>query len=231
MNKFLLSIARNKLVRGIILCIPRCNIVRKRKIKNYLKSTETAKLQIGYGGNKLDGWLNTGISIKEGWNGVYLDAAKTFPLPDDSFEYVYSEHLFEHLTYNQGVNLLKESYRILKPGGVIRIATPDLKFLLGLYKEPEKPIHQSYLNYSVSKSNIPASPVYVINQFHTSWGHQIIYDKETLGQLMADIGFKDIKSCEVGESDHEPLQNIEAHFKIFTKEFNELETMILEGTK
>ena len=231
MNQFVLSIARNKLVRGILLCVPRCNIVRKSKIRNYLKNTGVAKLQIGYGGNKLDSWLNTGISIKEGWKGVYLDAGKPFPLPDDSFEYVYSEHLFEHLTYNQGVNMLKEVYRILKPGGVIRLATPDLRFLLKLYNDPVNPLHKSYMEYSVRKSNMPASPVYVINQFHTSWGHQIIYDKETLGQLMTDIGFKDIKSCEVGKSEHEPLQNVEAHFKIFTKEFNELETMILEGTK
>lgn len=231
MNEFALSIARNKVVRGILLCIPRSNLFRKNRIKKYLKSTESPKLQIGCGGNMLDGWLNTGISFKEAWHGVYLDAGKSFPLSDESFDYVYSEHLFEHLTYNQGVNMLKESYRILKPGGVIRIATPDLKFLLGLYKEPEKPLHKEYMEFSVRKSEMPAIPVYVINQFHTSWGHQIIYDQETLGQLLKDIGFKDIKACEVGESVHTDLQNLEAHFKVFTKEFNQLETMILEATK
>ena len=179
----------------------------------------------------MKGWLNTGISLRESWKGVYMDAGKLFPLPDSCFDYVYSEHLFEHLTYPQAINMLKESYRVLKPGGVIRIATPDLRFLLGLYQEPEKPIHQEYIEYSAKSGGLPASPVYVINRFHTAWGHQIIYDKETLSDLLVRAGFKDVCSCEVGQSKHIALKGVENHFKILPEAFNRLETMILEATK
>lgn len=127
--------------------------------------------------------------------------------------------------------MLKESYRILKAGGVIRIATPDLRFLLGLYQEPEKPLHKEYIEYSTKKAGIPATPVFMINRFHTAWGHKIIYDKETLKDLLEQTGFKDVCDCEVSQSKHDSLKDIEGHIHILPYEFNKLETMIVEAKK
>ena len=230
MRNIVLIVLRNNFVSWLIIRLLRFDLWRGNRIKKYLRNASEPKLQIGSGRNAMKGWLNTGISLRESWEGVYMDAGKRFPLPDNSFEYVYSEHLFEHLTYRQAVNMLDESYRVLKPGGVIRIATPDLRFLLGLYQEPEKPIHQDYIEYSAKSGGLPASPVYVINRFHTTWGHQIIYDRETLSEMLVKAGFKDVCSCEVGQS-HPELKGVENHFKILPEAFNRLETMILEATK
>ena len=231
MSNAILYIVRIRLVRNILLSLFRCGFFRMRRIKKYLKSADDKKLQIGCGPYPLKGWLNTGISLKECWYGAYLDAGKPFPFQEDTFNYVYSEHLFEHLTYQQAVNMLKESYRVLKPGGIFRIATPDLKFLLRLYKEPEKPIHKDYIEYSAKAGKVPPMPVFVISRFHTEWGHQIIYDKETLTKLLMDVGFTDIVSCEVGKSEHKALNGVEGHFKELGEDFNNLETMILEAKK
>lgn len=218
-------------VRNCLLWVLKRNFIRGRRIKRYLKFADKPKLQIGFGSNRLEGWLNVGISLEESWQGAYMDAGKRFPLPDESMNYVYSEHLFEHLTYQQAQNMLKESYRVLKPGGIIRLATPDLRFLLGLYQEPEKPLHKAYMEFSMKENGMPASPVYVISRFHTNWGHQIIYDRETLTRILEEVGFKNITSCEVGQSVHEELNGVEAHFKVMPYEFNLLETMIVEGMK
>ena len=67
--------------------------------------------------------------------------------------------------------------------------------------------------------------------FTTSWGHQIIYDKETLIGLLEETGFRDITPCEVGKSEHPALNDIEGHFKELPYEFDLLETMIFEATK
>ena len=231
MNDFIKSIIRTKFVTHLLTGILKFNLWRKWKVKKYLRNTQEPKLQIGSGTNPLHDWLNTGVSVRECWTGVYMDAGKPFSLPDDTFYYVFAEHLFEHLTYSQALNLLKESYRVLKPGGVIRLATPDLQFLLGLYQEPEKPLHKEYIEYSAKDGGIPATPVFVINRFHIAWGHKIIYDKDTLAELLKLMGFKDICWCEVSQSTHPALRNIEGHFKILPAEFNRLETMVVEATK
>lgn len=222
---------RDTFVRKLYVYYSSLNCLRMPKIKRYLKTTQEPKLQIGAGANPLKGWLNTGISLRECWNGVYLDAGKPFSLPDASMEYVFSEHLFEHLTYPQAVNMLRESFRVLKSGGVFRVATPNLRFLMGLYEEPEKPLHKEYIAYTAKNGGLPATSVFVINRFHTAWGHQIVYDMETLTDLLAQAGFREICSCEVGKSKHPALNGIEGHFKTMPPEFNLLETMVLEATK
>ena len=205
---------------------------RKTVVSEYLKSHGIAKLQIGCGPYPLEGWLNTDVSskLREG-SPMYMDAGKPFPLPDASFDYIYSEHLFEHLTYPQATNMLKECYRVLKPNGVIRIATPDLRFLVDLYLQPEKEINKAYIEFNAERSGLPSAPVYVVNYFHTTWGHKIIYDFDTLSVSLKEAGFKDICQCEVSKSDHEALCGVEQHFKCLQYEFNLLETMVLEARR
>lgn len=231
MNRIVLSLVRVKGIRLFLIRFFRIEFWRRRIIKRYFDGSPEPKLQIGCGTNPLAGWLNSGISLKECWFGIYLDAGKPFPFSDASFNFVFSEHLFEHLSYQQAINMLKESYRVLKPGGVFRIATPDLQFLIRLYQEPNQSIHRQYIEYSAKQGNIPPSSVFVINRFHTAWGHQIIYDKETLTNMLEVTEFKDVCSCEVGQSKHTALRGVEGHFHELPVVFNQLETMILEATK
>lgn len=61
-------------------------------------------------------------------NLVNSSLKRPLPYPDNSFEAIYSFHVFEHLTYDEGIYALGEMYRVLKPGGICRISTPDLLF-------------------------------------------------------------------------------------------------------
>jgi predicted SAM-dependent methyltransferase len=47
------------------------------------------------------------------------------PFNDLSISFIYSEHFFEHLFLDEAGELLKECFRVLKHGGVIRTAVPD----------------------------------------------------------------------------------------------------------
>ena len=97
----------------------------------YLASHRPAKLHLGAGPNILAGWLNTDVEPK-GIGVYYLDAGKPFPIQDQAFDYIFNEHLIEHFTYRDGLRVLQECYRVLKPGGAIRIATPDMDKIIGL---------------------------------------------------------------------------------------------------
>ena len=64
------------------------------------------------------------------------DIQNGLPFPNSSIESVFSEHLVEHLNPNVLVDLLREVWRILLPGGILRISTPDLeKYLHGYVEE------------------------------------------------------------------------------------------------
>jgi predicted SAM-dependent methyltransferase len=50
-----------------------------------------------------------------------------FPFASSSFEAVYSSHVLEHFTKDQGLFLLSEAFRVVRPGGIIRAVVPDLE--------------------------------------------------------------------------------------------------------
>lgn len=222
--------------RNILLSITdlflRNDPCRKPRINRYLRNHSIVKLQLGCSRHFLPDWLNTDISLRGCLAGsVYMDASKRFLLPDNSVDYIYTEHMIEHLNYNQVHSMLSECFRVMKKGGVLRIATPNYLFLDDLYKHPGKEINRKYIEWAAEKGNIPAMPILVINRFHTSWGHQIIYDKDSLAALLKESGFTNVCECKMSISEHEPLNNVERHFQTMPYDLCCLETMILEAKK
>jgi predicted SAM-dependent methyltransferase len=61
---------------------------------------------------------------------VFLDATTPFPFDCGTFDYIYCEHMIEHISWQKGQTMLRECHRVLKPRGVMRIATPaDILFV------------------------------------------------------------------------------------------------------
>ncbi len=208
------------------------SISRGAKIKSYFSSNKVPKLQLGSGLNILDGWLNTDLIPSE--NAIYLNVKKPFPLEDNIFQYIFCEHLIEHLDYSEGEFMLQECFRSLKPGGKIRIATPDLKFLTDLYNIEKSEIQKQYISWAANLflSDIKdPSDTFVINNFFRNWGHKFIYDFKTLSNSLSGAGFVKIVGCSVGNSEDDNFQNIESHGKRIPDKFNKLETMVIEAEK
>jgi ubiquinone/menaquinone biosynthesis C-methylase UbiE len=59
---------------------------------------------------------------------------KPLPIESNIAEIVYSSHTIEHVSDSAVINMLKESYRILKPGGCIRLTTPDMALEYAAYR-------------------------------------------------------------------------------------------------
>jgi predicted SAM-dependent methyltransferase len=198
----------------------------------YLREHGEKKLNVGCGLVPLDGWLNVDV-FPVSRSILRMNATRRFPFGDGVFDYVFSEHMIEHITYPQGQGMLKECFRVLKPGGIIRISTPDLAFLCAVY-QPEKPaLLQSYLEFHWRLST-PWAPTsedtFFINNFVRDWRHQFIYDEKVLRQALAQAGFREISRWALGESEHLPLRNLENEQRM-PRGFVRLETFTLEGTK
>ena len=61
------------------------------------------------------------------------DITKGLPFDDNQFDAVYHSHVLEHLEPADGEKLLSECYRVLRPGGVLRIVVPNLEQIATLY--------------------------------------------------------------------------------------------------
>ena len=214
-----------------------------RQINRYLRKSETPRLTIGCGKNVLDGWLNTDLYPQRSdvATVVYLDAGIKFPFKDNTFDYIYSEHIFEHLKFTDSCNMLKECHRVLKPGGVMRLALPHFEFLLGLYQDPKADLNREYIQSTI-RDQIPEvhqvlgdseyGNIYVINNFYRDWGHEVIHSTDSLKQLIENFQFKNVVQKDVGKSDISYLSDLEAHArKDFDRSFYELETLVFEAVK
>lgn len=209
-------------------------VKRNSKIADYLKSHQVKKLHLGAGNNVLDGWLNTDISVYRA-PVVYLDATKRFPFDDNTFDYIMAEHMIEHVDYQAAQVMLRTCFRVLKPGGRARFATPDLDILLSLHSREKTEGQINYIDWAIARF-MPevreCKDVFVINNFFRAWGHCFLYDRETLRQALSSSGFREIKFYKSGASEDPNLENLESHGReLGSEDIDQFETIVVEGCK
>ncbi len=84
-------------------------------------STVSKKLNIGCGSKSLPGWVNLDLKDIPGVDVVHDIEKLPFPFEDNKFEEILCQDILEHVEY---IPILKDLYRILKPGGVLKIRVP-----------------------------------------------------------------------------------------------------------
>jgi predicted SAM-dependent methyltransferase len=209
-------------------------VVRSRRhlIQEYLGTHAAPKLQIGAGPHSLPGWLNSDIVPEKGQ--VYLDAIRPFPLPSASFQCVFAEQLIEHLSYEGASVMFRESHRILRPGGRIRIVTPDLSTLVAMFKKPMDPAARHFMDAQIAWTGLNTNPTaecFILNQFFSSWGHRFLYDPETLATALKAAGFRDIRQLAPRVTEDPDFEGVDSHFKVGGIELNDYPSMAFEATR
>lgn len=92
------------------------------------------KINLGCGNIYLaeDGWDNYDYSPSHS-SVQRANLLGPLPIQDESAELVYSSHFLEHIPYDLVRGFLSECYRILAPGGILRLVLPDLEELCQSY--------------------------------------------------------------------------------------------------
>ncbi len=205
--------------------------VDRRLRARYLEDHAQLKLQIGGGGRKLEGWLNTDLYPARGV--MRMDATARFPFPDATFAFIFSEQMIEHVDYVSAQRMLTECHRVLEPGGTLRIATPDLRFLVELFRKPWADTQQRYVQWTL-KTSIPEAPIqaaaFVLNNDVRNWGHAFLYDEEVLGDSLRRAGFAKVRRMPLGESDLLPLRGLEQS-RTLAADLLRDESLAMEATK
>ncbi|MCJ7471359.1 MAG: methyltransferase domain-containing protein, partial [Actinobacteria bacterium] len=83
------------------------------------------------------GWYILDHKIEKTNKTTIAGDAANIDLPDESCSVVFCSHVFEHIPHYRLPVILSEINRILEPGGVFRILTPDLELLCNKYVEKD----------------------------------------------------------------------------------------------
>ena len=196
-----------------------------------IRGQQWTKLQVGAGGNVFPNWLNT--DRRPGRDVLSVDVTRPLPFRDGEFSYVFSEHMIEHLAFEQGRRMLLEIHRVLADNGKLRVSTPDFDFFLGLFRGEIRREEQEFMDWHTRSytPHLPVHPLSVMNTMFHRWGHQHLYNQQTLSLLLQDCGFDRITRHRTGESDDPELHGLETHGKLVGESHNRMETLVLEATK
>lgn len=187
---------------------------RKTKFFNrqFTQRSGPLKLHIGCGTQYKSSWVNIDNNSDENIATLDInwDLGKGIPFEDESVDYIYHEHFIEHLSYEQGLRFLSECYRVLKVGGVMRVACPDLDALIKEYLEDTWRAQSWVTKYQCQWM---PSRCYMLNACMNEqpWGHKYVYNKEDLMQRLCDAGYSagDIFEEEFNRSQYECLQGLD----------------------
>jgi len=138
------------------------------------------KINLGCNTRIREGYLNVD---RDKYPGVDLvsDVSK-LPLPDNYADEVYASHILEHFSHAKTIDVLKEWHRILKPGGMLKIAVPDFARTVELYHKTG--LCDWIVNYLWG------------DQIYEGANHYCGFDENRLRMVLKSAGFTDIARVE-----------------------------------
>ena len=199
------------------------------------------KYNMGCGSIRPEGWINVDSSVTSlvrrlpygqsivskfgkkkvvGAPVVYMNLSNKWRgIGDQTAEIVYASHLFEHITLKGRTVFLREAFRVLKPGGVIRLVVPDLE------------LHARNYIHDLDQGNTKANEQFLWSlnlhregqypsgkKIHQFLGylqgyphqHKYMYDQYSLSELLTKCGFTQIQKSNFGESHYsEAIREVE----------------------
>ncbi|MEN6546830.1 MAG: methyltransferase domain-containing protein [Armatimonadia bacterium] len=160
-------------------------------------------LNLGCGPDRRAEWLNADLGLT---GDIHLDASRRFPFRDDWFTMVFTEHMLEHLSEGAAAVCLQECYRVLQPGGTLRVSTPDLGYVVGKYVARDLAHRQETASVSPWKYGAETLPTdaQALNDGFYLWEHRHLYDAEDLRRVMEAAGFVGVEVQEAGEPGEGP---------------------------
>ena len=164
------------------------------------------KINLGSGHWKLDDWVNVDID-RESQPDVCANLAGGLPFANGVACLMHSEDFIDQLVLEDAAAFLRECHRILIPGGVLRVLTPDMRRLAHLYlNDPEqlKSLWKNFVGLPLSLET--AGEIFNLGMRFA--GHTFLYDEETFKALASRCGF-DARRVEFQQSEIPELRGLD----------------------
>jgi predicted SAM-dependent methyltransferase len=161
------------------------------------------RLHMGAGNTILREWIN--IDVCPGLRLLTMKLPSgLFRFSNRSAQYIYASHFLEHLSYPQETfEFLSHCYRMLIPGGAMRIVVPNVELIIRAYTTDDEDFfnHQKEFHPNWCKTKLD----HLLYALQQDGEHKYGYDFETLEQSLTAAGFRDIRQNEYLKSDIEEL--------------------------
>jgi predicted SAM-dependent methyltransferase len=186
------------------LRIQRLHNIGVRRAKR-LATGRPLRLNLGSGLRPRAGWVNVDLSEQ---SDLPLDLRRPLPFGDGVADAIYSEHFFEHLSYpnlddptawhhetttrpSEALSFLRECWRVLGPGGSFDIVVPDAEQIIQEYAGRHR---RPFPIDSWWGPKWCDTPLHCVNYvFRQGRQHQYAYDEETLGRVLENVGFVNVR--------------------------------------
>jgi SAM-dependent methyltransferase len=164
-------------------------------------------LEVG-GLTRRPGWFMVNVNATTPY---YMDGTKPWRFEDGALSYVYADNMIEHVPLAGARVFLAEAYRCLRPGGVIRLVTPDVRTHVELYLAGAASVSGALADEYRALGVVVEHPIDLIRTPIGEFGHHAgyVYDFETLDAELQRAGFSAARRCDLQESDSPMLRGLE----------------------
>jgi predicted SAM-dependent methyltransferase len=189
----------------------------------------------------MDLLLNFGAGLNQlppPWQnlGATHDVRKRLKFESGSAAAILAEHVIEHVPFLQGLEFFRECLRLLQPGGVLRVAFPDVgRFLIA--EESELAFNAAAHCYAEGLAQRPGLDLpprsrervrAALGQMLSGWGHQAAWTEHSAAGALLVAGFSQVHRREYGRGE---LKGVDGHHRDVGPELALLESTILEARK
>jgi predicted SAM-dependent methyltransferase len=168
----------------------------KQKIRRLLRERGDLFVEVGAGDKAGKGnWITVDVTKN---CDLFWDLRKGLPFPDQSVSKIYSSHFFEHLSFAEIQQFLKECRRALIPGGHFSICVPNARVFLEAYFQGNES-RRDLLQYQRACNHTTAMD-YVNYIAYMAGGHKYMFDDENLLFILKAADFKNVRSRQLDPS-------------------------------
>lgn len=164
----------------------------------------------------LGGLLKRRLNVQFPSNVRYGDIVKGLPgVKPGSCDGVYCSHVLEHLCLEDFKQALKNTYDILRSGGIFRCVLPDLEYYARKYfqnlEEGNKEANSIFLRGI--HLGMEQRPKTIRNFLVSFWGnanHMWMWDTPSLQSELEKAGFSSVRACKFNDSEDKMFMKVES---------------------
>jgi ubiquinone/menaquinone biosynthesis C-methylase UbiE len=139
-------------------------------------------------------------------------------IKDRSVELIYACHVLEHFKRFETLTVLQEWFRVLAPGGILRLAVPDFEAIVKIYQE--------------TKNVDPLMGLLFGGQDYQYNFHFRTFDFNSIEKILLSVGFKEVRRYEWRKTEHKDLDDFsQAYIPHMAKDTGTLMSLNVEAIK